>query len=243
MVTPKKPELWFANLDAQFALRGITQEDTKYYHVVAQLDSKSATEVEDIMLNPPDKNRYQALKQALIERLSVSKQRKMKQLLEHEEKGDRTPSQFLRHMRSLAGGKVPDEFIKTLWISRLPVSMQSVLATQDGVELDKMAVLADRVGEVATAQSQPIPAASNVAAVGDINALVEQIAEMVTSKLEDRGRRRSRSASGGRYRESSRGRSQERPKGVCWYHWRFKERATKCTRPCSYSAGNDQQSR
>ncbi|XP_015438096.1 PREDICTED: uncharacterized protein LOC107193207, partial [Dufourea novaeangliae] len=122
-------------LDAQFVLRGITQEDTKFHHVVAQLDAKSAQEVEDILLTPPAENKYTRLKDELVARLSTSKQRKIKQLLEHEERGDRTPSQFLRHTRSLAGNDVPEDFIRTLWPSRLPVFMQSVLATQDGVEL------------------------------------------------------------------------------------------------------------
>lgn len=239
---PEKPALWFANMDAQFILRGITQEDTKYYHVVAQLDAKSAAEVEDILLNPPAENKYTRLREVLIERLSASKEKRIKQLLEHEEQGDRTPSQFLRHMKNLAGKEVPEEFIKTLWASRLPVGTQSVLASQEGIELDKMAVLADRIGEVTPVQSHHIPAASNVSAVGDINALVEQVAALVTSKLEDRERQRSRDASSSRYRGRSRGRSEERPKGTCWYHWRFKESATKCTRPCDYVQGNGKQS-
>ncbi|KZC06854.1 hypothetical protein WN55_08599, partial [Dufourea novaeangliae] len=235
--------LWFSQMDAQFALRGITQETTKFHHVVAQLDPKSEQEVEDILLNPPAENQYTRLKDELIARLSTSKQRKIKQLLEHEERGDRTPSQFLRHMRSLAGNDVPEDFIRTLWTSRLPVSMQSVLATQDGVELEKVAVLADRIGEVAPAQVHPTASANNVAAIGDINALVEQIAALVTTKLEGRGRHRRRSSSGGRYRRQSRARSQERPKGVCWYHWRFNDKASKCTQPCSYTPGNGKQSR
>ncbi|KAJ8391890.1 hypothetical protein AAFF_G00083610 [Aldrovandia affinis] len=35
--------VWFAQAEAQFALRGITQEDTKYYHVVAALNSSTAS--------------------------------------------------------------------------------------------------------------------------------------------------------------------------------------------------------
>ncbi|KAJ8387825.1 hypothetical protein AAFF_G00149740 [Aldrovandia affinis] len=35
--------VWFAQAEAQFALRGITQEDTKYYYVVAALNSSTAS--------------------------------------------------------------------------------------------------------------------------------------------------------------------------------------------------------
>ncbi|XP_076655177.1 uncharacterized protein LOC143360335 [Halictus rubicundus] len=241
----EKPALWFAHLDAQFGLRGITQEDTKYHHVVAQLDVKTAQEVEDILLNPPEQNKYTRLKDELIARLSTSKQRKIKQLLEHEERGDRTPSQFLRHIRSLAGNEVPEDFIRTLWMSRLPVAMQSVLATQDGVELEKVAALADRISEVTPAQIHPAAAANNVAALGDINALVEQIAALVTTKLEGRGRQPRSSTPSSRYRRRSRPKSkaESRPSGICWYHGRFGTKATKCTKPCTFQSGNDLQSR
>ncbi|XP_076655171.1 uncharacterized protein LOC143360328 [Halictus rubicundus] len=218
----EKPALWFAHLDAQFGLRGITQEDTKYHHVEAQLDVKTAEEVEDILLNPPEQNKYTRLKEELIARLSTSKQRKMKQLLEHEERGDRTPSQFL-----------------------LPVTMQSVLATQDGVELEKVAALTDRISEVTPAQIHPAAAANNVAALGDIDALVEQIAACVTTKLKGRGRQPRRSTRSSRYRRRYRSKSkaESRPSGICWYHGRFGDKATKCTKPCTFQSGNDPQSR
>ncbi|KAJ8372904.1 hypothetical protein AAFF_G00275540 [Aldrovandia affinis] len=35
--------VWFAQAEAQFALRGITQEDTKYFYVVAALNSSTAS--------------------------------------------------------------------------------------------------------------------------------------------------------------------------------------------------------
>ncbi|XP_078051743.1 uncharacterized protein LOC144477887, partial [Augochlora pura] len=190
---PEKPALWFAQLDAQFSLRGITSEETKYCHVVSQLDAKTAQEIEDILLAPPAERKYSHVKEELIRRLSTSKQSKIKQLLEHEEIGDRTPSQFLRHIRALAGTDVPEDFMRTLWMSRLPASMQSVLATQDGVALEKMAVLADRIAEVTPTQMYPAAPSSSVAAFGDINALVEKVAAMVVDKMGARGRSRRRS--------------------------------------------------
>ncbi|XP_076649882.1 uncharacterized protein LOC143357352 [Halictus rubicundus] len=176
---------------------------------------------------------------------ALEEKRKIKQLLEHEERGDRTPSQFLRHIRSLAGNEVPEDFIRTLWMSRLPVAMQSVLATQDGVELEKVAALADRISEVTPAQIHPAAAANNVAALGDINALVEQIAALVTTKLEGRGRQPRSSTPSSRYRRRSRSKSkaESRPSGICWYHGRFGDKATKCTKPCTFQSGNDLQSR
>ena len=37
------PTAWFAQAEAQFVLRKITEDDTKYYYIVAALDSATAT--------------------------------------------------------------------------------------------------------------------------------------------------------------------------------------------------------
>ena len=51
-----QPDVWFAQ--AQFNLRGITADDTKYYYVVAALDQDTATRVLDLISQPPDDNKY-----------------------------------------------------------------------------------------------------------------------------------------------------------------------------------------
>jgi hypothetical protein len=43
--------------------------------------------------------------------------------------GDRQPSQFLRHLRGLAPD-VPEDFLYTIWSSRLPLNIQTILAGQ-----------------------------------------------------------------------------------------------------------------
>ena len=42
---------------------------------------------------------------------------------------DRKPSQFLRHLKSLAAD-VPDDFLRSIWSSRLPTHIQIILARQ-----------------------------------------------------------------------------------------------------------------
>jgi hypothetical protein len=48
----------------------------------------------------------------------------------HEETGDRRPTQFLRHLRTLADPSVPADFLRTLWTNRLPPIIQAIIATQ-----------------------------------------------------------------------------------------------------------------
>lgn len=107
------PELWFRQVENQFALSGITSDDTKFHYITGNLKARYAADVRDILFNPPVTRRYQLLKTELIRRLGTSQEKKLRQLLEHEEIGDRKPSQFLRHLRGLAGTAVPDELLKT----------------------------------------------------------------------------------------------------------------------------------
>ena len=104
-------------------------------------------EVRDILTNPPSREKYTKLKTELIRRLSASQDQKTRQLLEHEEIGDRKPSQFLRHLRNLAGNVFSDDALRPLWLGWLPGSMQAILATQKEATLDKMADLADAISD------------------------------------------------------------------------------------------------
>ena len=64
--------MWFAQLEGQFALSNITQDSTKFYYVISHLENKYATEMKDVITNPPPTVRYDRIKAELIRRLSVS---------------------------------------------------------------------------------------------------------------------------------------------------------------------------
>lgn len=247
------PVLWFHQLEAQFSLNGITTDSTKYYYVTSFLDIKCLQEVEDVIQNLPATGKYDKIKEELIRRLSRSQEQRIQQLLEHEEIGDRTPSQFLRHLRNLAGDiKVPENFLRTIWMNRLPASMRTILATQMDASLDKMAELADKVNEIT-----PIGRCAAVTSDTKFEMLCEQMAKLTQqvaemtkagSTMQRQGRPAFRGRRGWRRfgrspshkRNNSRSPSPSQP-GVCWYHRKFGDRSTKCTIPCTYQQqqGND----
>jgi hypothetical protein len=66
--------------------------------------------VEDIITSPPHHDPYTALKTELLNRLSPTREQRLRQIITHEEMGDRKPSQFLRHLRSLAPD-LPEYFL------------------------------------------------------------------------------------------------------------------------------------
>lgn len=243
---PEKPKLWFCQLEGQFNLNNITQDTTKFWYVISQLDTKFAQEVEDIITSPPEKNKYDAIKSELINRLSTSKQLRLKQLLEHEEIGDRTPSQFLRHLRNLASDAVQDEFLRTLWLNRLPGTMQAILATQSDLSLAKIAEIADKIKE--TASASQIHATSQAVStptheeIADLKAQVRQLSLQIAEFSRERPRDRrpaDRNRSSSRYEQRKDNTSSAETQRRCWYHRRYGASATKCRSPCSYQAGNE----
>jgi hypothetical protein len=62
----ERPAVWFAQVEAQSALAGISSEKTKFYYVISQLDHRYAAEVEDIITSPPERDPYTTLKAELV---------------------------------------------------------------------------------------------------------------------------------------------------------------------------------
>lgn len=242
---PEEPGLWFAQVEGQFLISGITSDATKFYHVVAQLDQQYAAEVKDIIISPPAENKYIKLKTELTKRLSASQEKKVKQLLMHEELGDRKPSQFLRHLQTLAGPNVPDSFLRTLWSSRLPHNIQTVIASQTDVPLETVADLADRIYEIVPIPVAPVIAAADGSSIinnmaKQVEALTKEVASLKArlsrSPSWHRRNQRSQSQENHRSRSRSRSRSGDWNTSYCWYHNRFGGKATRCTTPCKFNA-------
>ncbi|KAG6460500.1 hypothetical protein O3G_MSEX012022 [Manduca sexta] len=239
---PEKPALWFAQLEAQFALSNITSDTTKYYHTISQLDPQYAVEVEDVISTPPAAGKYDKLKVELIRRLSDSRDKKIKQLLSHEELGDRKPSQFARHLQNLAGPGVPDDFLRSIWTSRLPQTTQSIIASQPKASLEELADLADRIHDVVTpnmqvaSTSSQVPAGNNDVAVMDkkIAMLTDEVRMLAAEVRRSRPTQRARSQTR-RPRSSTRSQSNYRRYPQCWYHQKFGDKARRCIKPCDFA--------
>ena len=243
---PTDPQLWFAQIEAQFTTRHITQQRTKFDHVVSSLAPEVATEVRDLILSPPASTPYDQLKQQLIKRTAATEQQRLQQLLNLEELGDRKPTQLLRRMEQLLGDKKPDQtFLRELFLQRLPSNVRMVLAsTGESTKLQDLAQLADNIMEVATSPS-----------VAAVRAPAPQLAEELdrlrpeVSALKDTVQSLSRTS-----RPFDRRRSQFRGRSpspsvpsdtttLCWYHTTFGDNAKRCAQPCSYNSENRKASR
>jgi hypothetical protein len=192
----------------------------------------------------PTVDPYTKLKDAILSRTTASDEARLQQLLSGVELGDRTPSQLLRYMRSLAGNsKVDDSVIRTLWTKCLPANTRLVLSTHDAsCPLEKLAETADKVHECFFSSSVHHVTSPNVpqsSLSDEISQLQQQIATLST-KVDQLTKRSSRPRATSRSRHSSRSRfpSQRRPSPsqshICYYHRRFGDNARKCTLPCAH---------
>lgn len=236
---PEEPAVWFAQIEGSFALSRIKDDETKYFYVSAQLEHRYAAEVKDILVNPPATGKYETLKSELIKRLSASREKEVTQLLMHEELGDRRPSQFLRHLRHLAGRNIPDDFIRTIWTSRLPASLQTVIASQPESTLQALADLADKVHDLVPQTPQ---VASTDAGNGSLlEKLASEVAELsrqvkVLSMNANRSRSRDRHAAQNK-KGRTRSRSSYRKYPNCFYHSKYGDSARTCIKPCDFYQG------
>ncbi|KAG8233584.1 hypothetical protein J437_LFUL000995, partial [Ladona fulva] len=239
---PDRPNIWFAPSHSQFAISGITSDVTKFHHVVSQLDARYALEVEDNIINPPAEDPYQQLRRELIRRLSASEEQRVRQLIGEEDIGDRKPSQFLRHLRSLAGTTaIQDSILRQLWMRRLPANTQAILAAQSDLSMDKLAELADKIVEISLPPQQAVYATTAAPPLEEFLQKIEALSAQVAA-LSSRGppnNRRARSRSRGP--SSNRARPNKPPAhtGWCWYHSTFKDRARKCEAPCTFAKCKD----
>lgn len=245
-----RPALWFAQLEGQFHLAGITDETTKFFFASSHLDAFAAAEVQDIILHPPAVIPYMRLKGALIERLTSSQESRLHQLLDKEILGDRKPSQFLRHLKGLVDN-VPISILRTKWLSRLPTGVQSILATQQETSLDKLATLADHIMEIPSSNQQVAAVDTSIARQQDVSPLeprlsrLEGVISELVSSIKNSTQQHPRAFSQPRNRSRSSSRSRSRPpspNGLCWYHATWGELATNCRSPCNFS-GNGAGSR
>lgn len=237
----ENPALWFRQLESQFFMNNIVSSETKYHIAVAALDTSVINQVSDVVMNPPAAQMYETLKDRLQERFAESDERRFKRLLNNIELGDKRPSHLWREMRELAGNRLTDEFLRSLWLQRLPSQAQAILSSDDG-DIPRLLTTADRIievldvrGDVHSVTSSPRTEAS--ADSSELQLLTAQVSELTKQFAAfSNGSRNSRARSNSR---NGRGRSRDRNSSeFCYYHDRFGAEAKKCRKPCAYKPEN-----
>ena len=241
---PQDPEVWFAQVEAQFSTKGVAVQKTKFDYVISSLNQEFASEVRDLLLKPPAENPYDTLKAQLIKRTAASEQRKLQQLISGEELGDRKPTQLLRKMQQLLGEKLgtstdANSFLRELFLQRLPPNVRMVLASADpSTTLENLADMADKIMEVSTPSVAAMSTASvDSSEVKQLRDEVSRLADLVASLSQAHHSRRC-TPSRTRPPANTPPPSQPPQDALCWYHAKFGANAQKCREPCSWEQGN-----
>lgn len=219
----ENPKGWYASLESQFALNGITVELTKFRYVVAALPPN----INDTFQHITCKEEYAAgdykqLKDEIIRVFGESKTKRLNQVLDTEQMGDRTPSLFYMSLKAKTSDlSLPDDVLVNRWLHKLPSSLQPPVA---GMKLtlttEQLLKLADEIYEHSCAQ----PQVSAIDRSGPSH--YRQRSNSVSSNRSFKGRPRSKSP--GRKYNSRRSDNYNPDGAYCWYHYTFQGKAKKC---------------
>lgn len=243
---PTMPDLWFVRIESTFRSAKITADQARFDYILPALPEAVMLSVADILRNPPKTEKYKTLKDALIERNSESQEKKLEKLLNYIDIGDEKPSSFFRSMAAQTTSlNVSEELIKKIWLQRLPNHVKGVLSVVEDQDTSKLMTLADKVWEQtrpaqifdAASKLQPKPRSEPKTIEMQISLVTSQIEEL-TKKFNNFASYNNRSRSRSRSRRpnqsgSSSSTNDTKKDGLCFYHYRFGNKARKCVEPCT----------
>lgn len=244
----KYPQQWFILAESQFRIRNVINENIKYEYLLLALSQDLFATVSDVIQNindnwlDPNNTPYISLKEALLERNSLSESQRLETLLKDVDIGDKKPSEFSRTLKQTAGqsDSITDKLITQLWIRKLPIQIQISLKTLPNPDIKTLLNMADSIYEIFLTNNHVHLEAittSTEPKINYINQLENQI-KLLTESVEKliantqhvprHTRFRSRSSSRSNKNQSY---STER----CWYHHKFGDKAKKCIPPCNFA--------
>ena len=207
------PEPWFQHVEAQFHLRGITTDDTKYFHVVAALDSSATRRVMGLLREPPAADKYAALKTLLLWTYQLSDVERADRLLSLNGLGDSKPSELMENMLALLGTGDASFLFIHLFLRQLPPQVRTGLAASPLIRTKDYRGLAEEADRLLLASRQVAVHALMPSGPGGYDP------EEVAAVTERRGKQSS----------------------LCFFHRRFGTKARRCVPPCSFQRpGNEQ---
>ncbi len=137
--------LWFAQIEAQFGIRNITQDETKYWYVVAALDHTTMAQVKDVLNNPPRGDKYAALKERLTKTYTLTEYERAGAILHGSELGDQSPAKLMNEMLGHMGTQAPGLLFRRAFLDRMPEDIKQAVIQAKLEDCEEMAQMADRM--------------------------------------------------------------------------------------------------
>ena len=229
---------WFAHIESRFRLRRVADEWDRFDCVVAALPKDTLRLVLDIVTTPPPVAPYTALKARILHTHERTDYQRIEQLMAMEALGDRRPSELLAAMLEICpAGEEKSKFFAFHFLHRLPQELRIMLGEDDHQEVHQLAAKADKLWAIHGHRLHGSVAAAT-APTADLNAVRGSFNKR---GAQQRGKGRGRPfqpaqpatavASSSSPSPASLARSSA---GLCYYHWQFGDKASKCDAPCSW---------
>jgi cleavage and polyadenylation specificity factor subunit 1 len=217
-----EPDVWFAQSEAQFGIKGVTADTTRYYYVVSALDQGTATRLLDLLRAPLPTGKYETIKKRLTDTFGLSRRQRAARLLHLDGLGDRKPSALMDEILSLAGDHSSCLVLEQIFLEQLPDDMRLVLADQPFEDLRALAAQADKLWESSCHVSSTVATAVTDQDVESPS--VSAVRSKLSSQIPDKRK------------------PTTNVNGWCFYHDRWGANAKRCRAPCSFP-GNGQAGR
>ena len=120
---PAEPIGWFVQVEAQFATKNVIADQTKYDNLVGALDKETVTRVLDLLVAPPNVDKYSTLKNRLLSSLSLTRRDRAAKIMDLGPLGDESAIARLDRMQALRGPEPIDILWEEVFIRQLPDSM------------------------------------------------------------------------------------------------------------------------
>jgi hypothetical protein len=237
---------WFAHVESRFRTRRIFDEWDRFDLIVAALDSETILSVHHLVTSPPEDEPYTALKQGLLHNHQLTDYQRIEKLFAVETLGSRKPTQMLSQMVELCPeGEQQSKFFVFLFLHRLPGWLRIMLGDDDHQDVHALAVKADKLqalyghlqhGAVAAVEGSDGDGAVNAVKGGGFK-------KGRGGNNNSRGRGGSRPAKSGAAPSTSAAAAEastspaalaQDSAGLCYYHWTYGEKASRCRKPCSW---------
>ena len=193
----------------------------------------------------------------ILSRHTESEHKRISTLLGGVAIGDDSPSQYFRKLETIAGSTqaITRQFIKQIWLNGLPTNTKSIVvgSATDDTDINQMLITADKIHEVCLPSAvSEIKAKSDKCLETKIDQLSKQLNQLssIVNKSSrfsssDRSRypnsfHRNRSRSRNQQRSFTRSKSQVARYPQCYYHFKYGNKARKCSKPCNFEQSSEE---
>ena len=94
-------ETWFVQVEAHFALKGVTVSLTKFYYCISSFNQETANQVLDLIKSPPSSEPFEALKNRLLKLFALDNYQRYEAISNLPLSGDMKPSKLMSNMLAL----------------------------------------------------------------------------------------------------------------------------------------------